>query len=147
MHSGNPDNPVLHRGRQRFYVVMFVGVVYWLTGILTWSYPPEYLSGGKIWATAFVVAGWLAWMTLVHPAVWLATLSGGLLVGSALFRSAAIFTELGWTRFWRAMLTTKEPPLSSSFAIAGLTWTLIAVLIWVGWPQIQAGIIRSKDEQ
>ena len=68
-----------------------------------------------------------------------------MLVGSALFRAGAIYVELGCQRFWRAVFTDGEPPLSSSFAIAGLAWLLIAMLLWAGWPQIQAGIIGSKD--
>lgn len=137
----------LRKERQRFFLVSFVGAIYILAGGMTWSYPPEYLAMGKWWAAIFIATGWLVWGTLVHPSVWLATCSGGMLVGSALFRAAAIFTELGWSRFWRAMLTTNEPPHSSSFAIAGLAWTLVGVLIWVGWPQIQAGIIRSKNDE
>lgn len=141
-----PDTSI-HRNRQRFLVVLFIGLVYIVTGVLTWSYPPEYLALGRVWAVLFVATGLLAWMTLGKRNVILAAASGGLLVGSALFRSAAIFTELGWTRLWRVMTTNDESPLSSSFVIAGLTWLLIGVLVWVGWPQIQAGIIRSKDEQ
>lgn len=137
----------IHRGRQRFVLVSFIGAVYWLTGILTWTYPPEYLALAKLWAIVFVVTGWLAWMTLVRPNVMLATISGGLLVGSALFRAGAIFVELGPRRFIRALYTTVEPPISSSFAIAGLTWLLVGVLVWMVWPQAQAGIIRSKNDE
>lgn len=135
----------VHRQRQRFLVVAFVGLAFWLTGVITWSYPPEYLTLGKVWAVTFVFAGWLAWMSLLYPKVWLASLSGGLLVGSALFRAAAIFTELGWTRFWNVMLHRDPAPLSASFAIAGLTWALVAVLVWIGWPQVQAGLIGERD--
>ena len=135
----------VHRHRQRFLVVSFIGLAFWLTGVITWSYPPEYLTLGKVWAVTFIFAGWLAWMTLIHPRVWLATLAGGLLVGSALFRAGAIFVELGLDRFLNVMLRRDPVPLSASFTIAGLTWALVAVLVWIGWPQVQAGLIGDRN--
>lgn len=135
----------INKPRQRFAIVSFVGLAYFVAGALTFNYPPDYLGAPTVWGFVFILAGWLAWGTLVHPGRWLATVSGAMLVGSALFRAGAIYGELGWQRFWRAVFTDGEPPLSSSFAIAGLTWLLVAILLWAGWPQIQAGIIGSKD--
>lgn len=147
MHTKATGTKPVNRERQRFLIVSFIGLVYFLTGALTYSYPPDYFAIPRVWAAVFVMAGCLAWISLAHPTVWLATVSGGMLVGSALFRAGAIFAELGWTRLWRTALTAGERPLSSSFFIAGMTWTLIAVLLWAGWPQIQAGIIRSKNDE
>ena len=145
MHLHEINKHEINKKRQRFFIVSAVGLAYWLTGILTWTYPPGYLAFGRVWAVIFVLAGWLAWMTLVYPGVRLATVSGALLVGSALFRAGAIYVELGWFRFWRAFYRSDEPAISTSFAIGGLSWLLIAILLWAGWPQIQAGIIGSKD--
>jgi hypothetical protein len=137
--------PTLNRKRQRFILVSFIGFVYFVTGVLTWNYPPDYLAFGKFWALVFIATGFLAWMSLVYPAVWLATVTGAMLVGSALFRAGAIFGSVKPRCYWRCVFTTDAEPISSSFIIAGLTWTLVAVLIWIGWPQIQAGIIRSSN--
>lgn len=134
------------RVRQQFAAVVVTGLIYIMVGIQTWTYPPGYLGLGRLWAVVFVVAGWSALMTLVYRHVWLAVVSGGLLVGSALFRSAAIYVELGWQRWLRSFHTFDEPPLSSSFSIAGMTWFLIAMLLWIGWPQIQAGLLGIQWE-
>lgn len=137
MHKGTSA----HRERQRFAAVVSISLVYILVGVLTWTYPPEYLGFSQAWAVIYVVAGWTAMATLVYRRVWLSVLSGGLLVSSALFRSGAIYFELGWQRWLRAFYAPDEPAISSSFSIAGLTWFLIAMLLWIGWPQIQAGLL------
>ena len=132
--------------KQRFMVVFFTGFVFLFTGIQTWGYPPDYLSVPRVWAVVFVAAGLLAWLSVSIQKMWASAVSGGLLVGAALFRSAAIFVELGWQRWLRSFHTEGEPALSSSFSIAGMTWMLIGVLLWVGWPHIQADILGTDWE-
>lgn len=137
----------LKRQRQRFMVVTVIGFAYVLAGTLSWSYPPDYLAHSKVWAALLVVGGLSAWATLFCRHVYISVGSGALLVGSALFRSVAIFTEVGWRDAWRTLAGGIEEPLTASFLIAGTTWWLIGVLIWFGWPQIQAGLLGSQGEQ
>ena len=133
----------LRARKSSFVAVLVTGLVYIITGLVGWSYPPDYLAFPKFWSVLFIVAGWTAAMTLVYRRMWLAVASGGLLVGSAIFRSVAIFVELGFSGWLRAFHGGVAPQ-SSSFSIAGSTWILIAVLLWVGWPQIQATILVGE---
>lgn len=127
--------------KQRFQVVFITGLVYLLVGVQTLTYPPDYLAFPHVWSVVFIAAGILSWLTIPIHQMWASVLSGGLLVGAALFRSAAILVELGWQRWLRSFYTEGEPALSSSFSIAGMTWMLIGVLLWVGWPHIQADVL------
>jgi len=136
----------LRRKRQSFVAILATGAVYSVAGVLTLEYPPEYLANSGFWAVVFIVAGWTALMTLVYHRLWLSVFSGALLVGSAIFRSAAIFVELGWHRWLRAFYGSTDP-MSSSFSIAGMTWLLIALLLWIGWPQLQAQMLDSDIER
>lgn len=128
---------------QRRFVIWATSIAYVVTGAYTFSYPPDYLALGRFWAVLFICAGVLGFATTIFKKLWLSVLSGGLLVGSAFFRSGAIFMELGLHRLYDA-LNHGGPPIAASFAIAGTTWMLIAILLWAGWPQLQANLIRER---
>jgi hypothetical protein len=117
---------------------------YVVTGAYTFSYPPDYLALAYVWAILFLAAGWLGFATVIFKKMWLSVLSGGIMVGSAFFRSAAIYSEVGLRQAWEA-LHHDSIPTSASFVIAGTTWLLIGILLWAGWPQLQANLIRERE--
>jgi hypothetical protein len=129
---------------QRRVVIWAASFTYVVTGAYTLSYPPEYLAFARWWAVLFFVAGFIGFATVIFKKMWLSVLSGGLMVGSAFFRSGAIYTELGPGQLFHALHHSGQP-MSASFAIAGTTWALIGVLLWAGWPQLQANLLREKE--
>jgi len=135
-----------HYSVRTLYIIgISISIIYGLVGVLTWSYPPEYLGYGQVWAIVFATAAAATLVFLLSRVLFAGVLSGALLVGSALFRSAAIFIELGWDRLYESVVGLAISPISSSFAIAGTTWLLIAMLLWLGWPILVARLLRATD--
>lgn len=128
-------------------LMVIISVTYLVTGWITHSYPPTYLANSEVWAAVFFTAGWGPMWTFVLHRKDVAALTGGLLVGSALFRAAAIFVELGWQRFLRALTGDTEQAISASFAIAGFSWVLIGGLLWLLWPAMMARFLGDSNER
>ena len=136
--------------RLRFWelraVVLTTAFTYLVTGMYSWSYPATYLPLARVWALIFFTAGGMALATLFFRKMWLAVASGGLLIGAALFRAFAMYARVGPQGIIDALESTGGPQRDSTFTIGATAWLLVAVLLWVGWPQVQAMLIgEGKD--
>lgn len=123
-------------------VLVATAVTYLVTGVLTLTYPPEYLSVPYVWGCMFIVAALVAFAFLVFREKWMAVLSGGIVVGAALFRSFAIWNEV----VWGSDVIDFTGPLRSSYAIAGTTWALIAILLWAFWPVMSVRLLEERTD-
>lgn len=125
-------------------IMVAVALVYGAVGIITFNYPPEYLALSPVWAGVHILGSATTALFLASRCKWLAVLSGALVIGAALFRAAAIFVEVG-AGAGSAIVGSNEP-LRSSFVIAGLTWSLIALLLWAVWPLSSVSLLGKTDE-
>lgn len=115
-----------------------------MVGVITFNYPPSYLSLSPLWAAVHIMASVTISFFLVFRKRWLAVVSGALAIGAALFRAGAIMTSVGHVAV--EAFTNNDEPLRSSFVIASLTWALIALLLWAVWPLAAISLMEKDDE-
>lgn len=115
-----------------------------LVGIITFNYPPAYLSLSPLWAVVHIMAAVTISLFMIFPKRWLAVVSGALAIGAALFRAGAIMTSVGHVAL--EAFTNNDEPIRSSFVIASLTWALIALLLWAVWPLAVISVMEGENE-
>ena len=126
-------------------VTVFVGVVYVLAGWISWSYPADYLPMSWMWSALMIAGGSSVLLFTIFPKRLLAVVSLTLLVATSVLRGLYIESQLGW-RFWEAVVPGRnDDPMRSSFAIAGLTWFLLGVLMFAVGPFAAAILMSERD--
>ena len=129
-------------------ISIFIGVVYFFTGLFAVYYPGrfEYLSYPTVWAVGFMLAGIFTFLFVIFKTIKLAVVAGALLIGSALIRGSAILIEIGLTRMFRLIFNQAEKPINAPFIIGAWIWVLVGFLLWIGWPAITAKLMYEKEE-
>ncbi len=96
-----------------------------IIGVLTFTYPPEYLLLNWLWGSVAIVSAAACMVNAVRPVRFTATLSGATIVASAGSRSVGI-----------GMHVVTQPltgaPLAN-YLVAGAIWSLIGLLAALTW--------------
>jgi len=130
--------------KQAYFAGFLVGIGFIIMGVMTLYFPPEYYSHPNTWGFIFIYAGIMTIAALFVKSKIFAAIAGGFSVGASLFRSIAIFKIAGMDLLFDGAIGKND--LGSGVILFGTMWFLIATLLWVGWPVMAAGILRSGDD-
>lgn len=128
--------------------IVAISVCFVLIGVITYSYPPDYLAFPKVWAAVFVAGGALGIGAAFHPTMALVAAAGAALIGGTFVRGVAIGLEVGWTGMVRAV-EGLAVPIDASFSIAVFQWFGFGVALLLLWPiaMFRLRADRRSDER
>jgi len=106
-------------------ILAVLTVLFVVTAVGSWSYPPDYLHLPRLWAALAMVAAVCCAWSIAAPGRKRVAVAGAACIGAAAARAVAIFAQL--------LLHPPDAPTLWSFWLAGTTWAAVALLVNSLW--------------